>query len=263
MIDSKQRVIASILEARNQLESALTDIETMPAFDPSSVPFAAQALSNFLSITDGTVEMVIGLLPRDTDAQIFRMLEGMRHAANLMMRIVGHLMSNSAIIDLKFRYEHFDLAHLVHRACAYYQRLAVRKNINLTMDFTSDVPIVWSDRVAVGAIMDNLLSNAVKYSPPGSTITVMVSKSGTDAVCSVRDEGPGISEEDQRHLFERGVRLGSVPTGGEPSSGYGLAVSKELVEKLGGAIWVDSQPGRGSSFSFRLPTPSEGLNNPD
>jgi len=180
-----------------------------------------------------------------------------------MMRIVSHMMSNAAITELKLQYEHFDLAHLVHRACAYYQRLAVRKNIHLTMDFTSDVPIVWSDRVAVAAIMDNLLSNAVKYSPIGKTITVMVSKSGSDAVCSVRDEGPGISLEDQAHLFKRGVRLRAFPSGGEPSSGYGLAVAKELVERLGGSIWVDSQPGHGACFSFRLPTPSEGSANRD
>jgi len=263
MIDAKQRVIASVLEARGHLESALSDLETLPAFDSSTVPFAAQALSNFLSITDGTVEMLTGLLPRDTDPQIFRMLEGMRHAANLMMRIVSHLMSNATISDLKFRFENFDLAHLVHRACAYYQRLAVRKDIQLTMDFTSDVPMVWSDRVAVAAVMDNLLSNAVKYSPAGKTITVMVSKSGSDAVCSVRDEGPGISLEDQKHLFERGVRLGTVPSAGEPSAGYGLAVAKELVEKLGGAIWVDSQPGHGACFSFRLPTPSGSSTDPD
>jgi signal transduction histidine kinase len=257
MIDAKQRVIASIIDARGQLESALSDLETLPAFDSSSVPFAAHALSSFLSIADGTVEMIIGLLPGDTDPQIFRMLEGMRHASNLMMRIVSHLMNNAAVTDLKFQYENFDLAHLVHRACAYYQRLASRKNIVLTMDFTSDVPTVWSDRVAVAAVMDNLLSNAVKYTPIGKTIYVSVRKSGNDAICTVRDEGPGISLEDQAHLFERGVRLGNVPSGGEPSAGYGLAVAKELVERLGGAIWVESQPGHGASFSFRLPTPAD------
>jgi signal transduction histidine kinase len=263
MIDAKQRVITSILEARGQLESALAELETLPAFDSSSVSFAAHSLSNFLSIADGTVEMIMGLIPRETDPQVLRLLEGLRHAGNLMMRIVSHMMSNAAITELKFQYEHFDLAHLVHRACAYYQRLAVRKNIHLTMDFTSDVPIVWSDRVAVAAIMDNLLSNAVKYSPIGKTIHVMVSKSGEDAFCSVRDEGPGISPEDQGHLFKRGVRLGAVPSGGEPSAGYGLAVAKELVERLGGAIWVDSEPGHGACFSFRLPTPTEGSANRD
>ena len=75
----------------------------------------------------------------------------------------------------------------------------------------------------------------------------------TSVVCSVRDEGPGLSQEDQAKLFQRGVQLSSVPTGGEPSSGYGLAVAKELIDKLGGDLWCESTLGTGARFSFRLP----------
>ena len=72
-------------------------------------------------------------------------------------------------------------------------------------------------------------------------------------VCSVRDEGPGLTQEDQAKLFQRGVRLSSVPTGGEASSGYGLAVAKELISKLAGDLWCESTLGAGACFSFRLP----------
>jgi signal transduction histidine kinase len=113
---------------------------------------------------------------------------------------------------------------------------------------------VWSDRVAVAAIIDNLLSNAVKYSPHRKSVKVHVDKIERDVLCSVQDEGPGLSMEDQARLFQRGVQLSAKPTGGEPSSGYGLAVTKELTEKLGGKISVDSSLGRGTCFSIRLPT---------
>ena len=72
-------------------------------------------------------------------------------------------------------------------------------------------------------------------------------------MCAVRDSGPGLSPEDQAQLFRRGVRLTPTPTGGEPSSGYGLAVAKELVDALGGHIWCESAVGQGSCFAFRLP----------
>ena len=72
-------------------------------------------------------------------------------------------------------------------------------------------------------------------------------------VCTVQDEGPGLSPEEQGKLFQRGVRLSPAPTGGEPSNGYGLAVAKELVEKLEGEIWCESQQGKSASFNFRLP----------
>jgi signal transduction histidine kinase len=71
---------------------------------------------------------------------------------------------------------------------------------------------------------------------------------------------PGLGPEDRARLFQRGVRLSAQPTGGEPSTGYGLAVAKDLVGQLGGEIWCDSQPGQGACFSVRLPVWREGGN---
>lgn len=257
MIDAKQQAIASIVQARSYLESALSDMEKLPAFDPSTVPFAAHALSNFLSVTEKTVDLLRKSLPRDTGPDALRLLEGLRHATNLMMHTVSQLINNVSAGELKFRFEKIDLPHLVGRACAYYQRLALRKHIRLKFDHTGDVPLVWSDRVAVAAVLDNLLSNAVKYSPIGECIHVKVGTRNGHAICSVQDEGPGISPDNQQRLFQRGVLLGTAPTGGELSSGYGLAVAKELIEQLGGTIWVDSVEGQGACFSFRLPTFTE------
>jgi signal transduction histidine kinase len=112
---------------------------------------------------------------------------------------------------------------------------------------------VWTDRVAAGAVLDNLLSNAVKYSPKGGRIWVQVTAHEGEVVCSVRDEGPGLSPEEQGQLFKPGVKLSSVPTGGEPSAGYGLAVAKSLATRLSGDVWCQSEPGKGSVFSFKLP----------
>jgi signal transduction histidine kinase len=69
----------------------------------------------------------------------------------------------------------------------------------------------------------------------------------------VRDEGPGLTDDDRSKLFQRGVRLSAQPTAGEPSAGYGLAVAKELADKLGGHLWCESAPGRGAVFGLRLP----------
>jgi signal transduction histidine kinase len=258
MIDAKQQVISAVVQARSHLDTALADLERLPAFDPSTVPFAAHALTNFLSVTEGTLELLMEALPADVDPQVLRMLEGLRHATTMMVSTVSHMVNNAPIGEFKFRFEKIDLTHLAHRACTYYQRLALRKNIRVTIDDNADVPLIWSDRVAVAAVLDNLLSNAVKYSPVGKSINVKVWMLDRDAVCSIQDKGPGISPFDQGRLFQRGIQIGTVPTGGEASSGYGLAVAKQLIEQLGGTIWVDSVLGKGARFSFRLPTLSEG-----
>jgi signal transduction histidine kinase len=231
----------------------LSDLERLPAFDSSSVPFTAHALSNFLAVAEGTVELLRGSLPATADPEVPRILNGLRHATQLMMHTVSQLMNNAPIGEFRLRFEKIDLVHLLHRCCAYYQRLALRKSIRIVFDDSNDVPLVWSDRVAVAAIMDNLLSNAVKYSPSGKSVHVGVHAEDGNAVCTVQDKGPGLTEFDQHRLFQTGVRLSAQPTGGEPSSGYGLAVAKELIEQLGGTIWCESAPGKGASFSFRLP----------
>jgi len=79
----------------------------------------------------------------------------------------------------------------------------------------------------------------------------------------VRDEGPGLSREDQGQLFQRGAKLTPRPTAGELSTGYGLAVAKEWIEKLGGTIWCESELGRGACFSFRVPVYREDLHGAD
>src|SRR4030095_10228784 len=102
MIDAKQQAIASIVQARNHLESALSDMEKLPAFDPSTVPFAAHALSNFLSVTEKTVELLRNSIPGNSGPDATRLLEGLRHATSLMMHTVSQLTNNVPIGELKF-----------------------------------------------------------------------------------------------------------------------------------------------------------------
>lgn len=141
----------------------------------------------------------------------------------------------------------------MHRFCHYYQRIADQKRIRLFFNSNIDLPLVWADRVITAAVLDNLLSNATKYSKPGKSVKIQITAKNRWVECSVCDEGPGISETDQRRLFEPGSQLTPKPTGGEPSTGYGLAVAKEYIESLGGSIWCESTLGKGSCFKFRLP----------
>jgi two-component system, sensor histidine kinase LadS len=252
-MSEKEQATVAILRAQAELEEALLALEKMPAFDPGTIAFSAHVLNNYLTVTGGTVELLLWSLADHPDPQIRSWLEGLGHSTELMRHTVSQLMTLSAPKDVKLRFLKWNLAPLVQRACNYYQRIADLKNIFIVCEFPSDIPPVWTDPVAVAAVMDNLLSNAVKYSFPGKQIWVQLRGDAVSVVCSVRDEGPGLNEEDQGKLFQRGVKLSSIPTGGESSSGYGLAVAKELIDKLGGDLWCESRAGAGTCFSFRLP----------
>jgi len=252
-MSEKEQASAAILRARAELEQALRELEKMPAFDPGVIAFSAHALNNFLSVTSGTVELLLESLADHPDPQIRSWLEGLDHMTDLMRHTVSQLMTSSAPRNAKLRFLKWDLAPLVRRACNYYQRIADGKNILIVYEFAGDIAPVWTDPVAVAAVLDNLLSNAVKYSFPGKKILVQLQGETTSVICRVCDEGPGLSQEDQAKLFQPGIQLSSVATGGEPSSGYGLAVAKELTDKLEGDLWCESTLGAGACFSFRLP----------
>ncbi len=249
----KEQATAAIMRARSELEQALLELEKMPALDPKRVAFSAHALNNYLTVTKGTVDLLLWSLEDHPNPQVRVWLQGLGHLTDLMRHTVSQVTNPSVPGDLRLQFLKWDLPQLAQRTCDYYQRIAARKSISILCESPPDLPPVWTDPVAVAAVLDNLLSNAVKYSPCGKEVRVKLWADATGVVCSVRDEGPGLSEEDQEKLFQQGVRLSSVTTGGESSSGYGLAVARELIEKLEGEVWCESTLGDGACFSFRLP----------
>ena len=251
--DPKAESINFIAKAKIELEEALLQIEQLPAFDTDTISFAAHALNNYLTVSFATVDLIRITLKDHPDPQIHTWLKGLQHVSNLMTHTVSQLMNASASGKPQFIFDKVNFPLFVQRGCDYYQRIAERKQIRIAFNQEGDMPPVWADRVAAGAAMDNLLSNAVKYSESGTEIQVSVSADSVYGVCHIQDEGPGLSLDDQTRLFQKGVRLSAVPTGGERSTGYGLAVVKGLIDELDGKIVCQSELGRGSCFSIYLP----------
>ncbi len=263
MKPSKEQIAVSIMRARTDLEQALLDLEKLPLVDPGVIAYMAHALNNYLSVSEATIDMLAASLADHPDPDIVLWLGTLRHATGLMSRAVSQMMTTTFTPDTKLQFQKVDVALGLQRLCSYYQPKADQKHLRLEYGPFVGLPPVWTDRVAAGAVMDNLLSNAVKYSPSGNSITVKAYRQRDSVVCSVCDQGPGLSQEEQAHLFEPGVRLGPEPTGGEPSAGYGLAVARDLVVRLGGSIWCESSPGQGSCFFVRLPAYQEQIHGPE
>lgn len=248
----KDEIVESLETAKVELEHALADLDQLQTFDPSYVRFAAHALNNYLTVMSVGIDLLSEHIASSTDEQAQTYLDGLQHATNLMKNGVRQLTNASAVDRESFNRENVDLVTLVQRACTHYQSIADQKQIHIIPDFNVDSPHVWTDRIAVLAVFDNLLSNAIKYSPRNKRVWVKLTIDNSHLICTVQDEGPGLNAEDKSKLFQGGVKLSNVPTGGEPSSGYGLAVAKELINKLGGDLWCESEPKQGARFSFSL-----------
>jgi signal transduction histidine kinase len=118
------------------------------------------------------------------------------------------------------------------------------------LSVTSRVPRVWIDRIRVQEAVLNFLTNAVKYSPAGTTVRVAAASIDREVRITVTDEGPGIRPEDQHRLFKK---LSRLQPDDDTGHGLGLYLVKAIIEAHGGRVWVDAEPGRGSTFGFALP----------
>jgi PAS domain S-box-containing protein len=113
--------------------------------------------------------------------------------------------------------------------------------------------LVHADPSPVGLIVSNLISNALKYSPPETPVEITVAVGGEGSIVSVHDHGNGIPASERERIFERFYQIESAHTRSNGGAGLGLYIARRLVEAMGGRLWVDSEPGRGSTFSFSLP----------
>ncbi len=141
------------------------------------------------------------------------------------------------------------------------------KNVNLHLDLPSDLPLVMGDKERLVQVTTNLLSNACKYSPPDTDafVSVWLDKVALEpempavpmVICSVRDQGYGISEDDQKQLFTKFFRAEDPNIRKATGTGLGLSISKGIVELHHGRIWVESALGQGTTFHFAIPQASD------
>ena len=131
--------------------------------------------------------------------------------------------------------------------------LSSKKQIKISVQREKDTNILVADEAKLKQIIYNLLGNAIKFTPEGERINICIGKAEKMVRISVIDNGIGISPEDQKKLFRPFTQLDSTYSRRYQGTGLGLALAKELVELHGGRIWVESEVGKGSKFSFEIP----------
>jgi len=134
--------------------------------------------------------------------------------------------------------------------------------LELRVDAPPDLPAAWADRRAVEQVISNLLDNAVKYTDSGGLIELELAAEPTRVRVRVRDSGIGIPEAEQTRIFERFYRVDKARSRALGGTGLGLSIVKHLVQAQGGDISVESEPGRGSCFSFGLPRADARVDSP-
>ncbi len=148
--------------------------------------------------------------------------------------------------------EPFDLTNILREVGDHCRAGAVAKGIELNYETTGNAPVM-SDRQAITATLRNIMTNALKFTETGGTVTAAISQDDGMYVVSVRDTGVGLSDKQMENLFALGVNVSTPGTGGERGTGLGLLLCKELIEKNGGNISIESELGAGTTVRFSVP----------
>lgn len=175
-----------------------------------------------------------------------------QRGAESMVRLIEDLLDFASIetgsLSIKRSLE--DPGPMIQETHAGFESVAEEKGLRLTANVETNLPRVNCDRGRILQVLSNLVGNATKATAAGGHITLRVEARGNGLVFAVADNGPGISEEDVKHLFERYWRSGEAEYKG---TGLGLAIARGIVSAHDGRIWVESELGRGSTFLFTLP----------
>ena len=248
----KHRVLvhrqSALVEELSQANADKNKFLSMAANDLRNPLASIFQLSKFLS--DGTV----GPLPPDQ----LDLVQTIYATSQSMLGMVNELLDVVTIEsgELKLNLEPCNVALLVEK-CVYVINIeASKKKSRIHFTVPEERMVFHLDAAKMKQVIDNMLTNAVKYSPPGSDIKVRAQLSTDNATFSigVKDQGPGIPENERDKLFKDFGRLSVKPTGGEKSTGLGLAICRKIVDAHGGTIVAENQPEGGCEFRVTLPT---------
>lgn len=209
-----------------------------------------------------SIKEAVSLISDETTGPVnenqYKFLDIAKRNIDRLSSLVNSLLDLSKIESGRIELErmHIDVNKIAEEAIASLELSAKEKKILLKKQLEKGLPQIWADRSRISQVFTNLISNAMKFSGSGGTITLSTSYYGTDKIflqISVQDTGIGIDKKDFDKLFLRFQQLDSSVTRKAGGAGLGLAISKQIVELHGGKIWVESELGKGSKFSFILP----------
>lgn len=232
------------------------------------VSIVAHELKQPITSIKGYAEVLLGGMAGNLSDRQSEFLSTIRRNSVRVQQLLEDLRDLTAqeTGNLKIRRDAVSFNHVILESVRPQQRAFDEKEQRIILDVPDDLPRVWGDENRLIQIMTNFLSNANKYTPKGGAITVRAARvpnqwdpdGAPDVVrCSVIDTGIGLSEDDLRSMFKPYWRSSNPQASAQPGTGLGMSLTRGLIEAHGGRVWVESQLGAGTTFSFTLPLAPE------
>jgi signal transduction histidine kinase len=248
-MNKKLRRMQEEMEQNNEKLKLLNEQKNM------LLGMAAHDLRNPLYLIEGYSDFLQKDNSENLNPEQRTILSAIQSSSTYMVQMINDLLDVHKIetgkMDLNL--QETDFTTLVQKVLDRQEFAANQKGVDISLSKPEQVPVCLLDGSRMEQVISNLLDNAIKFSFKGSVIEVFYQYDDETILFSVRDHGPGIPEKEQSRLFKAFSTTSVKPTGSERSTGLGLAIARNIIEKHHGKIWVESEQGNGSTFSFSLP----------
>jgi len=207
-------------------------------------------LNAILGYTELILDGIYGEAPEKIRDVMERVDKSGRHLLGLINDVLD--LSKIEAGQLTLALNDYSMKEVVQTVMTAVEALAAEKKLALKIEVAPDLPPGKGDERRITQILLNLVGNAIKFTETGEVRIEAIARDG-EFVVSVSDTGPGIAPADQQKIFEEFQQADSSTTRKKGGTGLGLSIAKRIIELHGGRIWVESSPGKGSTFSFTLP----------
>ncbi len=216
------------------------------------VAHVAHDLKSPLSVIYSYAELLQQFNGLDAEGQDF--LREIHTAVSRMKSLIGNVLDINRIeMGIESELVPINIAEVLNCSAGTLQGLARDRGVLLSFDVSEKLPLVIGAPIRLGQVFMNVVGNAIKFTPSGGNVSISGSREGERVIIRIADAGPGIPEDLIPKLFQKFAKLGQKETRKDEGHGLGLAIVKSIVDAHKGDLWVESVPGKGSTFAFSLP----------
>lgn len=253
LVDDLQRSNKLLFEANKQLKKTT---------DAKSVFLASMSheLRTPLNVIIGFSELMIDEVPGEINEEQRQCLNDVLSSSKHLLSLINEVLDLSKIESgkVELRLSNIVLTKVIESLKSTLMPILATRKQSLDIEIEEGLPPVYADKAKLRQVFLNLLTNAIKYTSDGGKLKIEAVRDGDWCQVSVIDNGIGIKKEDQEWIFKPFTQIDVLPEEKREGAGLGLAISKQLVEMCGGKIWVESEYGKGSRFTFTLPLATSG-----
>ena len=253
LVDDLQRSNKLLFEANKQLKKT-TDAKS--AFLASMSHELRTPLNTIIGFSELMIDEVPGEINEEQRQCLNDVLSSSKHLLSLINEVLDLSKIESGKVEL--RLSNIILTKVIESLKSTLMPILASRKQSLDIKIEEGLPSVYTDKAKLRQVLLNLLTNAIKFTSDGGKLKIEAIRDGDWCQVSVIDNGTGIKKEDQERIFEPFTQIDALPEEKREGTGLGLALTKQLVEMCGGKIWVESEYGKGSQFTFTVPLATSG-----